>query len=101
MWGGRVVAVSTITMRALGQPAKFGPGCDDTNISSPGFGFAVVDLLLITSISQKHADDAGQRFLVQTHPWRFMPTPSPSATVFFSYRVRCCWSEHGSADRWF
>ncbi|HQS33346.1 tRNA preQ1(34) S-adenosylmethionine ribosyltransferase-isomerase QueA [Polaromonas sp.] len=45
--GGRVVAVGTTTVRALESAAKFGPGCDDTNIFiTPGFEFAVVDLLL-------------------------------------------------------
>ena len=45
--GGRVVAVGTTTVRALESQAKFGPTCDDTNIFiTPGFEFAVVDLLL-------------------------------------------------------
>jgi S-adenosylmethionine:tRNA ribosyltransferase-isomerase len=45
--GGRVVAVGTTTVRALESAAKFGPDCDDTNIFiTPGFDFAVVDLLL-------------------------------------------------------
>ncbi len=45
--GGRVVAVGTTTVRALESAAKFGPGCDDTNIFiTPGFEFAVVDVLL-------------------------------------------------------
>jgi len=45
--GGRVVAVGTTTVRALESHAKFGPECDDTNIFiTPGFEFAVVDLLL-------------------------------------------------------
>jgi S-adenosylmethionine:tRNA ribosyltransferase-isomerase len=45
--GGRVVAVGTTTVRALESAAKFGPGCDDTNIFiTPGFDFQVVDLLL-------------------------------------------------------
>ena len=45
--GGRVVAVGTTTVRALESHAKFGPACDDTNIFiTPGFEFAVVDLLL-------------------------------------------------------
>ena len=45
--GGRVVAVGTTTVRALESNAKFGPACDDTNIFiTPGFEFAVVDLLL-------------------------------------------------------
>ena len=45
--GGRVVAVGTTTVRALESAAKFGPTCDDTNIFiTPGFEFAVVDLLL-------------------------------------------------------
>jgi S-adenosylmethionine:tRNA ribosyltransferase-isomerase len=45
--GGRVVAVGTTTVRALESAAKFGPACDDTNIFiTPGFEFAVVDLLL-------------------------------------------------------
>ena len=45
--GGRVVAVGTTTVRALESAAKFGPGCDDTNIFiTPGFKFAVVDVLL-------------------------------------------------------
>ena len=45
--GGRVVAVGTTTVRALESAAKFGPDCDDTNIFiTPGFEFAVVDLLL-------------------------------------------------------
>ena len=45
--GGRVVAVGTTTVRALESHAKFGPGCDDTNIFiTPGFEFEVVDLLL-------------------------------------------------------
>ena len=45
--GGRVVAVGTTTVRALESQAKFGPDCDDTNIFiTPGFEFAVVDLLL-------------------------------------------------------
>ena len=45
--GGRVVAVGTTTVRALESAAKFGPECDDTNIFiTPGFEFAVVDLLL-------------------------------------------------------
>ena len=45
--GGRVVAVGTTTVRALESAAKFGPACDDTNIFiTPGFKFAVVDLLL-------------------------------------------------------
>ncbi|MDB5966112.1 MAG: tRNA preQ1(34) S-adenosylmethionine ribosyltransferase-isomerase QueA [Polaromonas sp.] len=45
--GGRVMAVGTTTVRALESHAKFGPSCDDTNIFiTPGFEFAVVDLLL-------------------------------------------------------
>ena len=45
--GGRVVAVGTTTVRALESAAKFGPACDDTNIFiTPGFEFAVVDMLL-------------------------------------------------------
>ena len=45
--GGRVVAVGTTTVRALESQARFGPGCNDTNIFiTPGFEFAVVDLLL-------------------------------------------------------
>ena len=45
--GGRVVAVGTTTVRALESAARFGPACDDTNIFiTPGFAFAVVDLLL-------------------------------------------------------
>jgi S-adenosylmethionine:tRNA ribosyltransferase-isomerase len=45
--GGRVVAVGTTTVRALESQAKFGPECNDTNIFiTPGFEFAVVDLLL-------------------------------------------------------
>jgi S-adenosylmethionine:tRNA ribosyltransferase-isomerase len=45
--GGRVVAVGTTTVRALESAARFGPGCDDTNIFiTPGFEFAVVDVLL-------------------------------------------------------
>jgi S-adenosylmethionine:tRNA ribosyltransferase-isomerase len=45
--GGRVVAVGTTTVRALESAAKFGPGCEDTNIFiTPGFEFAEVDLLL-------------------------------------------------------
>lgn len=45
--GGRVVAVGTTTVRALESHAKFGPDCNDTNIFiTPGFEFAVVDLLL-------------------------------------------------------
>ncbi len=45
--GGRVVAVGTTTVRALESAVKFGPDCDDTNIFiTPGFEFAVVDLLL-------------------------------------------------------
>jgi S-adenosylmethionine:tRNA ribosyltransferase-isomerase len=45
--GGRVVAVGTTTVRALESAAKFGPECNDTNIFiTPGFEFAVVDLLL-------------------------------------------------------
>ena len=44
---GRVVAVGTTTVRALESAAKFGPDCDDTNIFiTPGFAFAVVDVLL-------------------------------------------------------
>ena len=44
---GRVVAVGTTTLRALESSAKFGPGCDDTNIFiTPGFDFQVVDVLL-------------------------------------------------------
>jgi len=45
--GGRVVAVGTTTVRALESRAKFGPDCNDTNIFiTPGFEFAVVDMLL-------------------------------------------------------
>ena len=45
--GGRVVAVGTTSVRALESAAKLGPACDDTNIFiTPGFEFAVVDLLL-------------------------------------------------------
>ena len=45
--GGRVVAVGTTTVRALESQARFGPACHDTNIFiTPGFKFAVVDLLL-------------------------------------------------------
>ena len=45
--GGRVVAVGTTTVRALESAAQFGPDCDDTNIFiTPGFEFAVVDVLL-------------------------------------------------------
>ena len=45
--GGRVVAVGTTTVRALESSAKFGPGCDDTNIFiTPGFDFQVADVLL-------------------------------------------------------
>jgi S-adenosylmethionine:tRNA ribosyltransferase-isomerase len=45
--GGRVVAVGTTTVRALESQARFGPECNDTNIFiTPGFEFAVVDLLL-------------------------------------------------------
>ena len=45
--GGRVVAVGTTTVRALESHAKFGPAYNDTNIFiTPGFEFAVVDLLL-------------------------------------------------------
>jgi S-adenosylmethionine:tRNA ribosyltransferase-isomerase len=45
--GGRVVAIGTTTVRALESRARFGPDCDDTNIFiTPGFEFAVVDLLL-------------------------------------------------------
>ena len=45
--GGRVVAVGTTTVRALESSAKFGPDYKDTNIFiTPGFEFAVVDLLL-------------------------------------------------------
>ncbi len=45
--GGQVVAVGTTTVRALESQAKFGPVCNDTNIFiTPGFEFAVVDMLL-------------------------------------------------------
>ena len=45
--GGRVVAVGTTSVRALESAVKLGPACDDTNIFiTPGFEFAVVDLLL-------------------------------------------------------
>ena len=45
--GRRVVAVGTTTVRALESFAKFGPACNDTNIFiTPGFEFAVVDMLL-------------------------------------------------------
>ena len=45
--GGRVLAVGTTTVRALESQAKFGPDCNDTNIFiTPGFEFAVVDMLL-------------------------------------------------------
>lgn len=45
--GGRIVAVGTTTVRALESRAKFGDACNDTNIFiTPGFEFAVVDLLL-------------------------------------------------------
>ncbi len=45
--GGRVVAVGTTTVRALESRARFGSGCNDTNIFiTPGFKFAVIDLLL-------------------------------------------------------
>ncbi len=45
--GGRVVAVGTTTVRALESQAKFGGGCNDTNIFiTPGFTFEVVDMLL-------------------------------------------------------
>ncbi|UUZ65145.1 tRNA preQ1(34) S-adenosylmethionine ribosyltransferase-isomerase QueA [Polaromonas sp. P1-6] len=45
--GRRVVAVGTTTVRALESSAKFGPDCSDTNIFiTPGFEFAVVDMLL-------------------------------------------------------
>ena len=45
--GGRVVAVGTTSVRALESQAKFGVGCNDTNIFiTPGFRFEVVDLLL-------------------------------------------------------
>ena len=45
--GGRVVAVGTTTVRALESHAKFGAGCNDTNIFiTPGFNFEVVDMLL-------------------------------------------------------
>lgn len=45
--GGRVVAVGTTTVRALESHAKFGADCKDTNIFiTPGFEFAVVDVLL-------------------------------------------------------
>jgi S-adenosylmethionine:tRNA ribosyltransferase-isomerase len=45
--GGRVVAVGTTTVRALESQAKFGPECNDTNIFiTPGFDFAVIDMLL-------------------------------------------------------
>ncbi|QJC57877.1 S-adenosylmethionine:tRNA ribosyltransferase-isomerase [Polaromonas vacuolata] len=45
--GGRVVAVGTTTVRALESRAKFGPDCNDTNIFiTPGYSFAVVDMLL-------------------------------------------------------
>jgi S-adenosylmethionine:tRNA ribosyltransferase-isomerase len=45
--GGRVVAVGTTTVRALESSARFGPNCDDTDIFiTPGFEFAVVDLLI-------------------------------------------------------
>ncbi|MDW5442530.1 tRNA preQ1(34) S-adenosylmethionine ribosyltransferase-isomerase QueA [Polaromonas sp. SM01] len=45
--GGRVVAVGTTTVRALESHAKFGADCKDTNIFiTPGFEFAVVDMLL-------------------------------------------------------
>ena len=44
---GRVLAVGTTTVRALESQAKFGPDCNDTNIFiTPGFEFAVVDMLL-------------------------------------------------------
>ena len=42
-----MVAVGTTTVRALESAVKFGPDCDDTNIFiTPGFDFAVVDMLL-------------------------------------------------------
>ena len=45
--GGRVIAVGTTTVRALESAARFGPECNDTNIFiTPGYEFAVVDLLL-------------------------------------------------------
>jgi len=45
--GGRVLAVGTTTVRALESQAKFGDACNDTNIFiTPGFEFAVVDLML-------------------------------------------------------
>ena len=45
--GGRVVAVGTTTVRALESHAKFGAGCNDTNIFiTPGFRFEMVDMLL-------------------------------------------------------
>ncbi|OGB05342.1 MAG: tRNA preQ1(34) S-adenosylmethionine ribosyltransferase-isomerase QueA [Burkholderiales bacterium RIFCSPHIGHO2_12_FULL_61_11] len=45
--GGRVVAVGTTTVRALESAARFGSECNDTNIFiTPGYEFAVVDLLL-------------------------------------------------------
>lgn len=45
--GGRVVAVGTTSVRALESQARFGPACKDTNIFiTPGFEFAVVDVLL-------------------------------------------------------
>ena len=45
--GGRVVAVGTTTVRALESNARWGSDCKDTNIFiTPGFEFAVIDLLL-------------------------------------------------------
>ena len=45
--GGRIVAVGTTTVRALESAARFGPACNDTNIFiTPGYAFAVVDLLI-------------------------------------------------------
>ena len=98
--GGRVVAVGTTTVRALESAAKFGPDCDDTNIFiTPGFEFAVVDLLL----TNFHLPKSTLMMLVSAfagyeHIMALYAHAIAQRYRFFSYGDSMLLARQGSAD---
>lgn len=97
--GGRVVAVGTTTVRALESAAKFGPECNDTNIFiTPGYEFAVVDLLL----TNFHLPKSTLMMLVSAfsgyeHIMALYRHAMAQRYRFFSYGDAMLLTRHGSA----
>ena len=92
--GGRVLAVGTTTVRTLESWARSGEVSGDTNIFiTPGFKFAVVDVLL----TNFHLPKSTLMMLVSAFAgyatsWACTGTRLRSSTAFSAMATRCCWN---------